>query len=187
MKIYTKTGDDGSTGLFGGTRVSKADARVQAYGDLDELNSVLGVALATELLPSSEEVLLAVQADLFELGAELARAPGRSKPLLDAIGAMDIKRLEDAIDASEAELPPLRTFILPGGCRGAAQLHLARAVCRRAERHVVALAGAQEVRPEVVHYLNRLSDLLFSLARRENLAAARPDTPWMSRTKGKAP
>src|SRR5580658_1054588 len=168
MKIYTKTGDDGTTGLFGGARVKKASPRVEAYGSVDELNAAIGVARATRLERATEEILARVQVDLFTLGAELACVPGKERKLgMSLLGGTDIQGLERAIDAAEAELSPLETFILPAGCRQAAALHHARTVCRRAERTVLRVDDAP-VRPDLVIYLNRLSDLLFVLARRAN-------------------
>jgi cob(I)alamin adenosyltransferase len=182
MKIYTKTGDDGTTGLFGGSRVKKASARVEAYGTVDETNAAIGVARATKLETMGEEILAHVQVDLFTLGAELACVPGREKNLkMDLIGDADIERLEHAIDASEASVEPLKNFVLPGGSAQAAALHLARCISRRAERAVLALDDAP-ARPAVVIYLNRLSDLLFSLARRANHVAGVADVPWRPRT-----
>ncbi len=181
MKIYTKTGDRGQTGLFGGARVSKATARVRAYGDVDELNSVLGVARAGGVPTPVDAVLSIVQSELFDVGAELATAPGRSAQGFAPIDERAIERLERAIDEAVAALPPLKSFILPGGCLGAAQLHVARTVCRRAERSVVALADDEVVRDTLVVYLNRLSDLLFVLARLTNQEAGCPDVEWRGR------
>lgn len=181
MKIYTKTGDAGDTGLFGGARVSKASVRVAAYGDVDELNSTLGhcrVQVADEI----GDELGRVQAELFNVGAELASNP--DKPLqasLPTIEATDIERLERAIDGMESSLPPLTAFILPGGSEGAARLHMARTAARRAERQVVMLAAQSAVRPEVLRYLNRLSDVLFVMARRQNQIDGVPDVPWQGR------
>jgi cob(I)alamin adenosyltransferase len=181
MKIYTKTGDDGTTGLFGGARVKKASARVDAYGTLDELNAVIGVARATGLEGQTEETLAHVQVDLFTLGAELACAPGKEAKLgMRLLGGPDVERLEQSIDRAESELAPLKTFILPAGCPQAAALHHARTVCRRAERAVLSLDDAP-ARPILVVYLNRLSDLLFVLARRANAHADSPDVPWEPR------
>jgi cob(I)alamin adenosyltransferase len=181
MKIYTKTGDDGTTGLFGGGRVKKASARVEAYGTVDELNAALGVARATKLEEHTEEILARVQTDLFILGAELACVPGReaklAMPLLDAD---DIARLERAIDTVEGTLSPLQTFVLPAGSSQACALHLARTVCRRAERAVLGTDDAP-VRLDLVVYLNRLSDLLFVLARGANAASRVGDVPWAPR------
>jgi cob(I)alamin adenosyltransferase len=181
MKIYTKTGDDGTTGLFGGGRVQKASARVDAYGTVDELNAALGVARATPLEEHTEDTLAHVQIDLFTLGAELACVPGKEAKLaMSLLGADDIGRLERDIDAVEATLMPLQSFILPAGSPQAAALHLARTVCRRAERAVLAMDDAA-ARREVVVYLNRLSDLLFVLARHANVAAHVADVPWAPR------
>ncbi len=178
MKIYTKTGDDGTTGLFGGGRVPKSSSRVDAYGTVDELNSVLGLARATGLDASTEGVLARVQVDLFTLGAELACVPGREAKLaMPLLGPHDAERLEHAIDDAEEGLPPLTHFVLPGGGPQSAALHHARTVCRRAERAVIALEDAP-ARAELVVYLNRLSDLLFVLARRENHRAGIADIPW---------
>ncbi len=181
MKIYTKTGDDGTTGLFGGARVPKASARVDAYGTVDELNATLGVARATKLDAFAEDVIAHVQVDLFTLGAELACTAGKENKLaMKLLDGDDAARLERAIDAADVELPPLTSFVLPGGSAQAAALHLARTVCRRAERAVLAMSDAAP-RSEVVIYLNRLSDLLFTLARHANLKAGAPDVPWAPR------
>ncbi len=183
MKLYTKTGDDGTTGLFGGARVPKASARVDAYGTVDETNAAIGVARATRLDGSVDAVLELVQRDLFTLGAELAGTPGREAKLgMPALDQGDIERLELAIDAAEDACPPLKNFVLPGGSPQAAALHLARTVCRRAERAVLSLDDAP-ARKELVVYLNRLSDLLFALARRSNLAAGVSAVPWAPRAR----
>lgn len=159
-KIYTRTGDDGTTGLGDGSRVSKDDPRVEAYGCVDEANSALGVLLAVPGLPADvTELLTRVQHELFDLGGELC-IPGYR-----AIGAAQVQALEDALDAFNDRLPPLKEFILPGGGPAAAACHLARAICRRSERRAWTLARAQAVAPEPLQYLNRLSDLLFVLAR----------------------
>jgi len=181
VKLYTKTGDDGTTGLFGGGRVKKASARVEAYGTVDELNAAIGVARATKLEPFTDGVLAEVQVDLFTLGAELACVPGKEAKLsMKLIEAADAERLERAIDAAEEGLPPLKNFVLPGGSPQAAALHLARTVCRRAERSVLALDDVP-ARREVVVYLNRLSDLLFVLARKANATLGVEDVPWAPR------
>jgi len=180
MKIYTKTGDDGETGLFGGTRVSKSSARVRAYGEVDELNSAIGLARVEPLDARVDERLASIQSDLFVLGAELASKAGKELGM-PMVGADEVAALERAIDAAETELEPLRSFVLPGGCATAARLHLARSICRRAERDVVALRGDADVRPEIVHYLNRLSDLLFVLARLANRRTGVEDVPWSGR------
>jgi cob(I)alamin adenosyltransferase len=180
MRIYTKTGDTGQTGLFGGARVSKASLRVEGYGEVDELNSVLGLARAEGLVPTHDALLHDVQTQLFNLGAELATAEDTKASLgIALIGDDEIAALERAIDAAEEPLAPLKTFVLPGGTRAAAFLHLARTVCRRAERRVVALAEHERVRPELVRYLNRLSDALFVLARAANHHAGVADVPWL--------
>jgi cob(I)alamin adenosyltransferase len=184
MKLYTKTGDDGTTGLFGGARVKKASARVEAYGTVDETNAAIGVARATKLDAESEAVLAAAQVDLFTLGAELACVPGKEASMkMDLIGPADAARLERAIDAAEAVVPPLKYFVLPGGSAQSAALHVARCVCRRAERAVLALDDAP-ARGDVVIYLNRLSDLLFVLARRANVEAKVDDVPWKPHDRG---
>ena len=181
MKIYTKTGDDGTTGLFGGARVKKASSRVEAYGTVDELAAAGAVARAGGLEAWTDGVLGQVAVDLFTLGAELACVPGKEDKLkMTLVGGPDIARLEQAIDHAEGELPPLRTFVLPGGSRPAAALHLARTICRRAERVVLAVDDTP-ARPEIVVYLNRLSDLLFVLARHANKAAGVADVPWTPR------
>lgn len=179
MKIYTRTGDAGTTGLFGGERVDKDAASVDAYGSVDELNAWLGVVRASAGAGELDRVLEQIQADLFTLGAELACVPGKEGRLgMTLVGAADTARLEAHIDAAEAELEPLKSFILPAGSPAAANLHVARTVCRRAERRVIAARRSAPVRDEVVHYLNRLSDLLFVLARAANRHAGVPDSPW---------
>jgi cob(I)alamin adenosyltransferase len=181
VKLYTKTGDDGTTGLFGGGRVKKASLRVEAYGTCDELNACLGVARATKLEAFTDGVLAQVQVDLFTLGAELACVPGKeAKMSMKLLDAADAERLERAIDAAEEGLPPLKTFVLPGGSAQASALHLARTVCRRAERAVLALDDTP-ARGEIVIYLNRLSDLLFVLARKANAPLGVDDVPWAPR------
>ena len=179
MKIYTKTGDDGTTGLFGGPRVGKDDMRIEAYGTVDELNSVLGVVRAEELPVDVEQCLTQLQSQLFSVGAELA-TPEPAAHGTALIGPAEIAAIESVIDRFEQRLSPLKQFILPGGTRAAALLHLARTVCRRAERRLVTLtrASSEPVANELVVYLNRLSDLLFVLAREVNRAAGRPDVPW---------
>ena len=179
MKIYTKTGDSGETSLFDNTRVSKADARVDAFGEVDEVNACLGAARAAGVDEDVAASLEAIQKDLFALGARLADPATRiaARVTKAAITAGDIERLEQTIDRLEGELPPLRRFILPGGSAAGALLHLARTVCRRAERRVIALGpGATE--PIIVVYLNRLSDLLFVMARAVNHRAKAPETEW---------
>ncbi len=182
MKIYTRTGDGGETGLFGGARVEKDDARVEAYGTVDELNSCVGVARALGVSAQTDASLLRIQDDLFTVGAELACVPGQEEKLRMAlVAAADIQRLEGWIDQSEAPLEPLKNFVLPGGSPSAAELHRARTVCRRAERRTLTAGRSSPIRPEVVIYLNRLSDLLFVLARYENHSASIADIPWRAR------
>ena len=181
MAIYTKTGDDGDTALFGGGRVSKSDVRVQAYGEVDELNSFVGLALTS--LPESEVAsgLRLIQNDLFALGANLATLEGdgsRPKPQTPYVPMHRVQAMELWIDQATAELPELREFVLPGGSGGAAMLHVCRSVCRRAERAVVALGREESLAPGIVPYLNRLSDLLFVWARLENDRAGHGDVPW---------
>lgn len=181
MKLYTKTGDDGTTGLFGGARVKKASDRVEAYGTVDELNAMLGLARAHGLSAFCDEILLRVQSELFVLGAELACVPGKEDNMkMQLIADADSAVLEQAIDTADAGLAPLKNFVLPGGTPGAASLHVARTVCRRAERAVLTLADAPP-RRELVVYLNRLSDLLFVLARYENAHHQVEDVPWAPR------
>ena len=181
MKIYTKTGDQGSTGLFGGGRVAKDNIRVEAYGDVDELNAVIGMARSVEMMPRIDEVLVPIQRDLFAIGALLA-TPDRDKMAQHLqkarIDEGRIQELERAIDEGEAELEPLTAFIIPGGTPKAAALHVARTVCRRAERHVVRLQHEVELPPLTVIYLNRLSDLLFTLARVANRRAGAGEVTW---------
>jgi cob(I)alamin adenosyltransferase len=187
MKIYTRTGDDGETGLFGGARVSKASLRVEAYGTVDETNATIGRArvwinasgsAAVEL----DAVLAQIQSDLFTIGAELATVAHKDAAAalkMQLIDDADCTRLERAIDDAEAGLAPLKHFVLPGGTIAASELHVARCVARRAERLVVELREHEPVRREVIIYLNRLSDLLFTLARRANHLAAVADVPWV--------
>src|SRR5262245_55164139 len=179
MRIYTKTGDAGETGLFDGTRVSKADPRVEAYGDVDELSAWLGVARAQGVAPDIGDALVQIQRDLFAMGALLADPRHRIAARVEkaTLGDHDIARLEQTIDNLEATLAPIRRFILAGGSPAGALLHLARTVCRRAERRVVSL-GSDAVDPVVVKYLNRLSDLLFVMARASNSRAGVNEIEW---------
>jgi cob(I)alamin adenosyltransferase len=178
-RIVTRTGDAGTTGLGDGTRVAKDSPRIAAIGDVDELNSTLGLLLAEELAPELRDELVSVQHDLFDLGGELS-IPGHA-----AIGDEHVARLEAAIERHNAPLAPLKEFILPGGTRAAALAHVARTVCRRAERSVVHLASASPVSDPVRRYLNRLSDLLFVLARTLNRSAGRGDVLWRHDRHGK--
>jgi cob(I)alamin adenosyltransferase len=185
VKIYTKTGDNGETGLYGGVRVSKAHARVAAYGDVDETHAALGLARAS-LDPGHSVDLAAmleqIQRDLFALGARLADPAHRiaDRVAKAVIGADDVERLEGWIDGLEAELPPLRRFILAGGAPAGAALHLSRTMCRRAERAMVALLADEPAafEPELLVYVNRLSDLLFVMARAANQRAGTPEIEW---------
>jgi cob(I)alamin adenosyltransferase len=182
MRLYTKTGDDGTTGLFGGVRVNKDSERVETYGTVDELNAVLGLVRASGAPAEIDELLEAIQNDLFAVGAEIACAPGKEVRLAcDPVGDGRIAALEQAIDRADAALPALKNFVLPGGSPSAAALHHARTVCRRAERLLVRTSRSGSVRNELVIYLNRLSDLLFALARRANQLAGLPDVPWQPR------
>ena len=176
-KIYTKTGDEGETGLFGGGRVGKDDPRVRAYGEVDELNAAIGLAAALDPDDFEAGLLQSIQRTLFTIGAELA-TPDAAKQRRGPIGAAEVAALEAVIDRHEATLQPLKNFILPGGTPKAAAFHLARTVCRRAERAVVGLSRDQKINALIVHYLNRLSDLLFVLARAANAQASRPDVAW---------
>jgi cob(I)alamin adenosyltransferase len=181
VSIYTRTGDEGDTGLFGGGRVSKDHPRVAAYGTVDELNSVLGWALNLVTDDRARQRLGQVQHDLFAMGAELATPPaagGRRRPETPDLPLERVGEMEAWMDEADRELEPLTRFVLPGGSEGAAALHVARSVCRRAERAVVSLGRTEAVHEGVVPYLNRLSDLLFTLARLENLRAGVPDVPW---------
>jgi cob(I)alamin adenosyltransferase len=180
QRIYTKTGDAGDTGLFGGGRVAKSHPRVEAYGAVDELNAVLGWVRSVAGEPGIREGLPRVQADLFTIGAHLAtQVPeGRPAPRLPPLPHERIAALESWIDEAETSLPELRSFILPGGSAGGAALHVARTVCRRAERRVVQLAEQSDVADSIVVYLNRLSDLLFVLARAENQATGELEQQW---------
>lgn len=179
MKIYTKTGDDGTTGLLARGRVAKDAPRIEAYGTVDELNALLGVARAAGLAPPEDEVVEAIQSELFQLGAALAD-PDPNGRFHHSLTEAHAKRLEAVIDSLEAKVEPLTAFILPGGTPAGAQLHLARTVCRRAERRVVALwrTEGEHVPEAAVIYLNRLSDLLFVLARLVNRLGGVPDVPW---------
>ncbi|OLB66465.1 MAG: cob(I)yrinic acid a,c-diamide adenosyltransferase [Gemmatimonadetes bacterium] len=176
MKIYTKTGDAGETGLFGGGRVPKDDARVRAYGEVDELNAWIGFAIAIHLPTFESNVLEVIQRDLFSIGAELATPD--AKKLRASLDDATVGALERVIDSYDPKLKPLKNFILPGGSPKAAALHVARTVCRRAERSVVTLARSQPVNPLIIQYLNRLSDLLFVLARAVNMQTGHDDIPW---------
>jgi cob(I)alamin adenosyltransferase len=178
VKLYTRTGDAGETSLFDGTRVSKSDSRVDAYGEVDELNAWLGLARASRLDDDLDAEIVQLQRDLFALGAQLADPADRitDRVTKAALGDNDVARLEQVIDRLEADLPPLRRFILAGGSPAGAALHVARTVCRRAERRMVALQPPVDA--VLVRYVNRLSDLLFVLAREVNHRAGAAETEW---------
>lgn len=180
MKIYTRTGDAGLTGLYGGARVAKNNVRIAAYGTVDELNACLGSCRAAGLPGEVDRLLGQLQHDMFALGAELA-SPGVAAPGSILLDETDVARVEAAIDQYDAVLAPLKTFVLPGGTPASAALHVARAVCRRAERDVVTLSQSAEVRPELLVYLNRVGDLLFVLARYSNHVAGVPDVLWIKK------
>jgi cob(I)alamin adenosyltransferase len=179
MKIYTKTGDEGQTGLFGGPRVRKDDVRIEAYGTVDELNATIGVARCQSLPPAIDQCLLRVQSELFSVGAELA-TPDPQKHGTALVGERQIAALESAIDELEQTLPALRNFILPGGSPAAASLHVARGICRRTERRVVTLASQPQtaISPHIIRYLNRLGDYLFVAARSAGQQASVAEIPW---------
>jgi cob(I)alamin adenosyltransferase len=179
MKIYTKTGDSGDTSLFGGQRVPKDAQRIEAYGTVDELNSILGIVRADNRESQVDEILERVQHSLFNLGADLATPRSLDKSIT-RIAPRDTVVLEKSIDQIEPKLKPLRSFILPGGSPVAARLHFARTVCRRAERVIVRLSRNEDIGDEITVYLNRLSDLLFVLARYANRVADIPETKWKS-------
>jgi len=178
VKIYTRTGDAGETSLFDGTRVSKHDPRVETYGDVDELNAWLGLVRARRVEPSIDEELVHLQRDLFALGAQLADPADRiaARVTKAVLSDADVTRLEEVIDKLETDVPPLRRFILAGGTPAGAMLHVARTVCRRAERRMVALEPP--VDPVLLRYVNRLSDLLFVMARVVNHRGGVPETEW---------
>lgn len=178
MKIYTKGGDAGETGLYGGVRVPKDDLRIRTYGTLDELNAALGIVLAEPNLPEQvQNQLQRFQHELFQLGAELATPRGK-KVTVALLGQSHVEKMESEIDQLEAQLAPLKTFILPGGARSAGLLHLARTMSRRAERELITLNRAEPLRPVILQYMNRLSDALFVSARYLNQVAGVADIPW---------
>ncbi len=179
-KIYTRTGDDGTTGLGDGSRTSKDSPRVAAYGTVDELNSTIGMVLAQEIPDAVREALTQIQHDLFDLGGELC-IPGMAM-----VHDADVDRLETTLDGFNADLPPLKDFILPGGGMAAACCHLARTVCRRAEREVVSLSRQSDVRAEAIRYLNRLSDLLFVIARVLARASGHGEVLWQHERRKKS-
>jgi cob(I)alamin adenosyltransferase len=182
MKIYTRTGDKGDTGLLGGARVPKDHLRIEAYGTVDELNSHLGL-LRDMAAPHHENLLVGIQYTLFAIGSRLASSSEEeaTKFQVPQVGAAEIDALEQAMDEMDADLEPMRNFILPGGHLAVSQAHIARTVCRRAERRVVQLAGSEAIPETMVRYLNRLSDLLFMLARHLGKLNGVQETPWKPR------
>lgn len=182
MKIYTKTGDSGETSLFAGGRVRKDHARVEAYGTVDELNSVLGVVRSHDLPERAHDWLERIQNELFTIGADLATPQTARAEWLVRLDVGPVEALEAAIDQMEAELPELKHFILPGGTPAAAMLHLARTTCRRAERRCVELEAGEPINHQIIVYLNRLSDFLFTLARWVNFRLGESETKWMVRS-----
>jgi cob(I)alamin adenosyltransferase len=182
FKIYTKTGDKGQTSLIGGTRVSKFHPRIEAYGTIDELNSYIGLLRDQDINPHYREVLIEIQDRLFTAESLIALDPESTSPVkLPMLADRDVQLLENEIDAMNEELPPLKSFILPGGHTTVSYCHIARTVCRRAERHTIRLAQSQPVDERVIRYLNRLSDYLFVLSRKLALDLGAPETPWKAR------
>jgi cob(I)alamin adenosyltransferase len=181
MKIYTKTGDQGTTALFGGKRVSKDDLRIDTYGTIDELNSWIGLVRDQEVNQPRHDVLVEIQDRLFTIGSILATEPGNTKVKIPALSEADTQHLEKEIDTMEAGLAPLRFFVLPGGHQAVSFCHLARTVCRRAERLAISLHHTEGVPSDVIKYLNRLSDYLFVLSRQMTQDLNAPETPWKPR------
>ena len=181
MKIYTKTGDKGSTALFGGKRVSKSDLRIEAYGTVDELNSWLGLLRDQKVNSKRKKILVAIQDRLFTMGSMLATVPGNTKVKIPVLAAEDIDFLEKQIDEMETKLEPMKSFVLPGGHQSVSFGHVARTVCRRAERFVIALDEKEKVDPLTVQYLNRLSDYLFVLSRIMARELKVKEMPWQPR------
>ena len=181
MKIYTKTGDDGSTSLFGGTRVQKNNIRINAYGTIDELNSVIGIAVSGDINDEIKFELENIQNVLFQIGSELASTENVKSNIIKRTSEEDVKNLETLIDKFDEKLPPLKNFILPGGNNSAAQLHIARTVCTTAERIIVELKEFELVSKNVLIYVNRLSDLFFVLARYQNLSQSTAEIIWKPR------
>lgn len=181
MKVYTRKGDDGTTGLIGGTRVSKDDIRIEAYGTVDELNSWLGLLRDQSALEDQKKELVEIQETLFSIGSHLAVGSDKNKMQLPEVHDDSIVALEHSIDKMEETLEPMKNFILPGGNSNVSQIHITRCVCRRAERRVISLAKTAQIDPILVRYLNRLSDYLFVLSRRINLTEKGEETPWKPR------
>lgn len=181
MKIYTKTGDDGTTGLFGGARVPKYDLRIEAYGTIDELNSYIGLIRDQDLNTKTIEILLEIQDRLFTIGSILAAQPGKKNLSVPSLVKEDIELLEKEIDSMDTQLPPMKNFILPGGHSTVSFIHISRCVCRRAERLTVHLSADNEVDSLIIKYLNRLSDYLFTLARLVGKDLGASERPWIPR------
>lgn len=179
MKLYTRTGDDGTTGLFGGERVVKTHPRIEAYGTVDEVNACVGLAATGAKDARLAEILTTLQSLLFDVGADLATpSDSQHADKVRRIDVTDVEKLEGWIDELTEATPPIRTFVLPGGTEVAARLHLARTVARRGERAIIVLMGESELDPVLLHWVNRLSDLLFAAARYANHVAGVPDVPW---------
>lgn len=181
MKIYTKTGDKGTTALFGGKRVSKADLRIETYGTVDELNSYIGLLRDQEVNGKRKNILVEIQDRLFTVGSILATEPGNTKVKVPSLIESDITFLEKEIDGMETQLPPMKSFVLPGGHQSVSFCHVARTVCRRAERLVIALDAQEKVDSLIVQYMNRLSDYLFVLSRKMTAELGAEETPWKPR------
>lgn len=181
MKIYTKTGDTGSTSLFGGKRVSKADLRIETYGTIDELNSYIGLLRDQAVNTTRKSILVEIQDRLFTIGSILATEPGNTKVKVPSLSESDIQFLEKEIDVMDQQLPPMRSFVLPGGHQSVSFCHVARTVCRRAERLVIGLDAIEKVDALVIKYLNRLSDYLFMLSRKMTAELGAEETPWKPR------
>jgi cob(I)alamin adenosyltransferase len=181
MKIYTKTGDKGTTALFGGKRVSKADLRIDTYGTVDELNSYMGLVRDQEVNAHRKSILTEIQDRLFTIGSILATEPGNTKVKVPALSESDVTFLENEIDAMEEKLPPMKSFVLPGGHPSVSFCHVARTVCRRAERLVIALNAQEKTDGLIIKYLNRLSDYLFVLSRKMTAELKAEETPWKPR------
>lgn len=181
MKIYTKTGDQGTTSLFGGKRVSKAELRIETYGTLDELNSYLGVVRDQEVNKKRTEILVEIQDRLFTIGSLLATEPG-SNVKIPSLKEVDVQFLENEIDRMDESLPPMRSFVLPGGHQSVSFCHVARTVCRRVERLAIRLNSEQPIDPLIIKYLNRLSDYLFVLCRKMSAELGAEETPWKPRS-----
>ncbi|MBS1506463.1 MAG: cob(I)yrinic acid a,c-diamide adenosyltransferase [Bacteroidetes bacterium] len=181
MKIYTKTGDEGTTALFGGQRLPKSDMRIDAYGTIDELNAFVGLLRDQSVNANRKEILIEIQDRLFTIGSMLATEPGNTKVKIPVLNEQDIALLENEIDAMDAQLPPMKFFVLPGGHESVSVGHVARTVCRRAERLVIALHENSTVEPVVIKYLNRLSDYLFVLCRMMSQELRVEETPWRPR------